>query len=157
MATLRFDLDALRDALGEKRFRRAEAYAEGGRVRIMALEHGRVSAQVTGERGDVYGVEMEESGAGTCNCPDFGETGACKHLGALALAAEGLEAAQIRALTERFARLREALIFEDPKALTGLILTLAKRVPGVIEALEQSTGGTAGGAVTESDAAVIFT
>jgi len=154
---MHFDLDALREALGEKRFRRAEAYADGGRVRIMALEAGRVAAQVTGERGDVYGVEVEESGAGACTCPDFAETGTCKHVGALALCAEGLEPAQIRVLTERFVRLREALRFEDQEALTALILDLAKRIPGVLEALEMANGAAGAALGSESDAAVIFT
>ena len=136
MTALRFDMDALRERLGEKRFKRAEGYAERGWVRVIAVENRRVSALVTGERGDVYGVEADESGDGLCTCPDFADTRACKHMGAVALTAEGLEPTQTRLLTGRFARLRDTLAFEDAGALTEIILNLAKRVPGVLEALE---------------------
>ena len=136
MSGLQFDMDALKERLGEKRFKRAEGYAERGWVRIIAVENRRVSALVTGERGDVYGVEADESGDGLCTCPDFAETRACKHMGAVALTAEGLEPTQTRLLNGRFARLRETLSFEDADALAEIILGLAKRVPGVLEALE---------------------
>ena len=136
VSALQFDMDALRERLGEKRFKRAEGYAERGWVRVIAVENRRVSALVTGERGDVYGVEADESGDGLCTCPDFAETRACKHMGAVALVAEGLEPTQTRLLNGRFARLRETLAFEDARALTEIILCLAKRVPSVLEALE---------------------
>jgi uncharacterized Zn finger protein len=140
MSALRFDVDTLSDRLGEKRFNRAKGYAERGWVRIIAVENRRVSALVTGERGDVYGVEVEETGDGLCTCPDFGETQACKHLGAVALVADGLEPTQTRLLNGRFARLRETLAFEDAEGLMQVILSLAKRVPGVLEALEGGDG-----------------
>jgi len=136
MQALHFDMAVLQERLGEKRFKRAEGYAERGWVRIIAVENRRVTAMVTGERGDVYSVEADETGDGLCTCPDFAETRACKHMGALALVAEGLEPTQTRLLNGRFARLREALAFEDAGALAEMILGLAKRVPGVLEALE---------------------
>jgi uncharacterized Zn finger protein len=136
MTALRFDTDALRERLGEKRFKRAEGYAERGWARIIAVESRRVSALVTGERGDVYGVEVDEGGDGLCTCPDFADTRACKHMGAVALTANGLEPTQTRLLNGRFARLRDTLAFEDAGALTEIVLNLAKRVPGVLEALE---------------------
>ena len=136
MQALHFDMAVLQERLGEKRFKRAEGYAERGWVRVIAVENRRVTAMVTGERGDVYSVEADETGDGLCTCPDFAETRACKHMGALALVAEGLEPTQTRLLNGRFARLREALAFEDAGALAEMILGLAKRVPGVLEALE---------------------
>ena len=136
MSALQFDMDVLRERLGEKRFKRAEGYAERGWVRVIAVENRRVSALVTGERGDVYGVDVDESGEGLCTCPDFADTRACKHIGAVALTAEGLEPTQTRLLNGRFARLRDVLAFEDAGALTEIVLNLAKRVPGVLEALE---------------------
>ena len=137
MTVLHFDLDALRERLGDKRFKRAESYAEQGRVRIIVVEDRRASALVTGEGGDVYGVEADESGDGLCTCPDFAETRACKHVGALALAAEGLDHQQARHLSASFVRVRDALAFEDAAALSEMILSLAKQVPGVIEALDR--------------------
>jgi uncharacterized Zn finger protein len=136
MKALRFDMDALRERLGDKRFKRAEGYAERGWVRIIAVENRRVAAMVTGERGDIYSVEADEAGDGLCTCPDFAETRACKHMGALALVAEGLEPTQTRLLNGRFARLRDTLALEDAGALAEIILSLARRVPGVLEAME---------------------
>jgi uncharacterized Zn finger protein len=136
MTALSFDLERVRERLGEKRFKRAQGYAERGWVRIVSVESGRVSAFVTGERGDIYGVEVDQSGDGVCSCPDYQETQACKHLGALALAADGLQVTEARLVSGRFARLKEALAFEDASALAGMILRLARSVPGVLEALE---------------------
>jgi uncharacterized Zn finger protein len=154
---LNFDLATVRAKLGDKRFRRAEGYAERGAVRIIALEDGRVSAMVTGEGGDVYGVEIDEACEGLCSCPDFHETRACKHLGAVALVADGLDPGQARRLTGRFSRLRDALAFEDEASLAAIILRLARTVPGVFEALETQDGEDMANRGLKDDAGVIFT
>ena len=145
MSALRFDLEALRERLGEKRFLRAESYADRGMVRLLAIEDRRVSALVSGETGAVYRVELSESGEGWCACPDFAETSACKHLGATALTASGIDPAAARRLNGRLARIREALAFEDTRALTEVIVRLAREVPGVLEALEPEPGAEGAG------------
>lgn len=136
VSPLRFDLARLEERLGERRFRRAESYAERGYVRLIAIESRTVCALVSGESGSTYAVELDEDGAGACTCPDFGETTACKHLGAVALIADGLDLASARTLNGRIARLKDSLAFEDAEGLRRLIVALAKRTPGVLEALE---------------------
>ncbi len=136
MNPLHLDREALLERLGERRYRRAEAYAASGAVRILAVENRRLAAFVAGEGGGVYAVEANENGEGTCTCPDFAETSACKHLGAVAMEADGLDPAAVRGPGGRLTRLREILAFETAEGLARLIERLAVTIPGVLEALE---------------------
>jgi len=56
----RFDVDVLRELAGEKVFARGEAYYRDGQVEILAVEPGRVLAQVMGTKD--YRTELKGNG-----------------------------------------------------------------------------------------------
>lgn len=135
MHKLNFDLDAYRERLGEKAFSRHHNYLNG-QVELAGIDERRLFAWVAGTDDLPYQVELGEDGFEFCSCPAFDEAGVCKHLAAVAHTANALGGDQIRSLSGRFERLRESLSLETPQALIDRLATLAKRVPGVLEALE---------------------
>ena len=141
MTALRFDIDALMDRLGEKRARRAHAYLSEGRVNMLAIEDGRVIALVTGETGVLYPVEARDDGEGECTCPDFPLERTCKHIGAVALAADSLTLRDGRRLDGRLSNLRGALELESREDVIQRVMDLARFIPGVIEAFEPDEDG----------------
>lgn len=146
MQALRFDIDALMTRLGEKRARRAHAYYDQGQVRLVAIEDGRAIAIVTGETGRLYATEVRDDGEGECSCPDFPAERTCKHIGATALAADGLGILDRRRLDGRLSNLRDVLAVEPREALVGRLMDLARRLPGVAEQLEgEAEADSAGG------------
>jgi len=134
----RFDLGALRDLAGEKVFARGEAYHRGGHVRILSAEAGRLLARVEGT--EDYRTEITGRGeriAGACTCPAFHDWGFCKHMVALALAAnaagdEEPEGAGV------LARIREHLKAKGVDALADMIVELAERDEGLFRKLEMA-------------------
>ncbi|MBQ1543065.1 hypothetical protein C5708_07180 [Caulobacter sp. CCUG 60055] len=130
------DIEALREALGDRLFARGEAYFADGRVEIVGVDGDVVVAHVKGE--EVYAVEFAGGVADSrCSCPAFEDWGLCKHLAAVALTARDLDAGRVQAARHRLARLREGLEIEDKDGLVELLVRLARRHPAVLRALEQ--------------------
>ena len=83
----RFDIAALKRVAGAA-FARGEAYHCDGRVELLAVEPGRVLAEVSGSEDYRVGlVRKGETFGGECTCPAFEDFGFCKHMVATALAA----------------------------------------------------------------------
>ena len=137
MPRFSFDLDALRDQLHYKLYKRGEGYSEGGRVTVIGQHGGRVAAQIDGESGR-YTVEVNEADItdAACSCPAFDDWGLCKHMAALAIAANALEASAADQARARLARLEQALEMEGAEALAARLIALAKADPAVLDALE---------------------
>ena len=106
----RFDIDALRYLAGEKTFARGEAYHRDGQVEILAVEPGRVLAQVVGT--EDYRTELTGRGkeiGGECSCPAFEDWGFCKHMVAAALAANAAGSDAPAGGASALARIRDHL------------------------------------------------
>jgi uncharacterized Zn finger protein len=89
----RFDISASQELAGEKAFARGSEYFQDGQVRILALEPDRVLAQVAGT--DDYRTTLTGCGktiGGECSCRAFEDRGFCKHMVAVALAANAARA-----------------------------------------------------------------
>lgn len=122
----RFDAGALQKFAGEKVFARGEAYHRDGQVAILAIERARVLALVTGT--EEYRTVVAGGGAdigGECSCPAFDDWGFCKHMVAVALAANDVDedAPEMGALT----LIRDHLRQENKVALVRMILSQAER------------------------------
>jgi uncharacterized Zn finger protein len=134
----RFDIDALRALAGETVFARGEAYHREGLVEILALERGRVLAQVTGN--EDYRTVVTGRGSeigGECSCPAFEDWGFCKHMVAATLAANaagGDAAAEVGALS----RIRNHLKTKSLDALVAMILDLAEQDPVLFRKLDMA-------------------
>lgn len=135
----RFDIDALRDLVGEKVFARGEAYHRDGQVQILAVEPGRVLAQVTGTND--YRTELTGRGkeiGGQCSCPAFEDRGVCKHMVAAALAVNAAgndaEAEGVGTLS----RIRDHLKQKGVDALVDMIIRLAERDPALLRKLDMA-------------------
>jgi uncharacterized Zn finger protein len=147
----RFDLDALRERAGEKTFARGEAYHRDDRVEIVLLEPQRVLAQVAGS--EDYRTTLTGRGkafGGDCDCPAFAEMGFCKHMVAVALAAnaaaeDGREGESVATL----ARMRRHLKNRGVDALVELVLELAEQDRNLFRRLELASASaeTDGGAL----------
>ena len=124
----RFDIDALGEIAGEKVFARGEVYYRSGQVQLLAIEPGRVLAQVEGT--EDYRTELTGGGdriGGNCSCPAFEDWGVCKHMVAVALAAN---AASMDANAEgvgALSRIRDHLTQKSVDVLIGIIMDLAER------------------------------
>lgn len=84
----RYDPALLRDLAGDRSYRRGATYLEQGRVTHLRIEGDRVSARVEGT--DLYRVRLRGRGdalRADCDCPAWEDTGFCKHIVAVALAA----------------------------------------------------------------------
>lgn len=133
----RFEVEALREAAGEKVFARGQAYYKDGQVEITAIDSACVVARVIGT--EIYRTKLKGSGrrfAGECSCPAFSDHGFCKHLVATALAANSLPSYQIREIGSRFARIREHLRTQGVDVLVEKFMALAERDPALLQDLE---------------------
>ncbi len=123
----RFDVEALRDLAGEKVYARGEAYFRGGQVEILFMEPARIVAQVTGT--EDYRTVLTGSGkriGGTCSCPAYEDWGFCKHLVAVALAANAQGGEAQAEGAGRLARIRRHLKQKGVDALVEMIVELAE-------------------------------
>ena len=84
----RFDIGALRALAGEKVFARGAEYHRDRLVEVLALEPGRVLAQVSGN--EEYRTGHGTQIGGECSCPAIEDWGFCKHIVAAALAANAV-------------------------------------------------------------------
>lgn len=134
---LRFDIETLREMVGEKVFARGVDYYEDKKVEILAVEDGRVLARVAGSEN--YRVALQGAGrgiSGECSCPAFSDHGFCKHMVATALAANAMEPGEAKEAGNRFARIRDHLRAQGVDALVTRIMDLAERDPALFEELE---------------------
>ena len=124
----RFDVEALRDLAGEKVFARGEAYCRGGQVEILAFESARVVAQVVGS--EDYRTVLTGRGkqiGGECSCPAFEDRGFCKHMVAVALAANAAGGEEKPDGAGTLGRIRQHLKSKGIDALVEMIVELAER------------------------------
>jgi uncharacterized Zn finger protein len=133
----RFSIDALRELAGDTVFARGEAYHRGGQVQILTIEPKRVLAQVAGS--EDYRTELTGRGrniGGHCTCRAFRDWGFCKHMVAVALAANAMgpdaEAEGVGVL----ARIRDYLKQKSVDALVGMIVEVAERDPVLLRRLD---------------------
>ncbi|MBV8593412.1 MAG: SWIM zinc finger family protein [Caulobacteraceae bacterium] len=133
---IRFDAAALRKAAGERFFARGEAYHLGGQVEILAVDSARILARVAGT--EDYRTELIGGGddiGGDCSCPAFVDWRFCKHMVAVALAANAMdEDGWVGALAAR-ARVRDRLKREGLDALVDMVLAFAERDPSLYREL----------------------
>ena len=86
-----FDEAMLRDAVGDATFSRGKAYWREGRVRFSQPNGQEIRATVKGS--ETYRVKLRKVGdrlVGSCTCPAFADMPVCKHMVAVALAANAL-------------------------------------------------------------------
>lgn len=133
----RYDVEALREAAGERTFARGAAYHAGQQVEILAIEDRRVVARVAGS--ELYRAELQGDGpdfSGTCSCPAFADRGFCKHLVATALAVNAAQPSEIDESAGRLSRLRAHLRAQGIDRLVETIVGLAERDPDLLRGLE---------------------
>jgi len=133
----RFSIDALRDLAGEAVFARGETYHRGGQVQILAIEPKRVLAQVAGT--EDYRTELTGRGrniGGHCSCPAFRDWGVCKHMVAVALAANALGPEAETEGAGVLSRIRDHLKQKSVDALVEMIVELAERDPALLRRLD---------------------
>lgn len=142
----RFDVDALRDLVGDKVYSRGEIYWRDGLVQLLTVGPKRVLALVAGT--EDYRVELiarAESLDGTCSCRAFGDWGYCKHLVATALAANAAGSDAEAEGAGVFTRIREHLEGKDKAALVDMLMDVAERDPILLRRLEMATLAPRGG------------
>jgi uncharacterized Zn finger protein len=132
-----FDEDAIREGMPEARVMRGDMYFEKGWVDLLAVGEGGTVAHVTGETGAVYVVRLfDRRGADAqCGCPDARENGRCKHIVAVARAANSLDAAAAREVAQRLPRLVDQLIMEGRDDAVEAV-EAAKDDPALLRSLE---------------------
>jgi uncharacterized Zn finger protein len=133
----RFDVEALREHAGTKVFARGEAYHRDGQVQILAHEPRRVLAEVAGS--EDYRTMLTGRGAefgGECSCPAFEDWGFCKHMVAVALAANAAGRDAEAKGADTLARIRQHLKNKGIDALVEMILDLAERDAALFRKLE---------------------
>jgi len=134
---MRFDVDTLKDLAGDKAFARGEAYYREGQVVLLSVEPERVLAQVAGT--EDYRTKLTGHGEeidGECSCPAFGEGGFCKHMVAVALAANAAGADAAADGAGALARMRDHLKAKGAGALVEMIMDLAERDPALFRKLD---------------------
>ena len=141
----RFDVDTLRRLAGDRILDRGEAYHREGRVAIVAIEGGRVLAHVIGT--EDYWTEIiarNKALGGECSCPAFEDVGLCKHIVAVALAANAVtgdeEIKVIGALTRLWERLRQVGLEVQGRRSAEVGAEAALQQPGAGRALEGLQG-----------------
>src|SRR3546814_1653807 len=135
----RFDIEALRDLAGEKVFARGEDYYRGDQVEILAIESGRVLAQVAGTedyRTELTGRDKEIGGE--CSCPAFEDWGFCKHMVATALAANAAGGDTEAEGAGTLAQICGYLKKKSVDSLVGMIMDLAERDPVLFRRLDMA-------------------
>ncbi len=124
----RFDPEALRDLAGDRVFERGEAYFRDGLVDILDVEPSQVVARVAGS--EDYRTIVTGHGTsigGTCSCPAYAREGFCKHMVAVAMAANG-EILSGQAGSDNTPRqVRDYLKTKSVDALVELIMDMAAR------------------------------
>jgi uncharacterized Zn finger protein len=136
---IRFDLGALREIAGEKVFKRGNEYYEDGQVQILALEPDRVLAQVSGT--DDYRTTLTGLGKtidGECSCRAFEDWGFCKHMVAVALAANAAGADGETDGVGALGRIRAHLKEKGVDALVEMIVEIAERDPDLFRKLDMA-------------------
>jgi uncharacterized Zn finger protein len=134
----RFDTEALRDVAGAKVFARGAAYCEDGHVRILTIDPQRVLAQVTGTedyRAEVTGRAKQIGGE--CSCRAFEDFGFCKHMVAVALAANAV-GDDAEAGAGALGRIRDYLKQKSVDSLVGMIVDIAERDPTLFRKLDMA-------------------
>ena len=134
----RFDTEALRAVAGERAFARGEAYWQDGHVRILTIDPQRVLAQVAGSedyRTEVTGRDMQIGGE--CSCRAFEDRGFCKHMVAVALAANAL-GDDAEAGAGALGRVRDYLMQKSLDSLVGMIVDIAERDPALFRKLDMA-------------------
>lgn len=136
----RFNVEALRRRAGDTTYARGDAYHRGAKVRLLVVDSKRVIARVAGT--EDYAVELIGRGnniAGECSCPAFDDQDFCKHMVAVALAANSTTAEEDTA----FVPLRNYLLGQKPDALIELILEAAERDSVLLRKLELASARAA--------------
>jgi SWIM zinc finger len=124
----RFDIGALRALAGEKVFARGAEYYRDGLVEILALEPGRVLAQVSGN--EDYRTVVTGRGTqigGECSCPAIEDWGFCKHIVAVALAANAMGGDVEEEGVGALSRIRDHLKTKSVDELVAMIMDLAEQ------------------------------
>lgn len=146
---MRFDVDTLRKVAGARSFARGREYHRDGSVEILSLRPGKVVAEVAGTedyRTALTGIGTEFDGE--CSCSAFSDYGFCKHLVAVALAANAVkedgDAAGV------MPRVREHLQAKSKDQLLEIVLELAEAQPELLRKLDtQATMASADDAAVE--------
>lgn len=145
---MRFDVEAVRELAGDKVFARGQAYHRNGQVEIVQVDGRRVLAQVEGT--EDYRTELTGGGSdigGQCSCPAFDDSDFCKHMVAVALAAndENGERADDGAVD----RIRAHLRAQEIETLIDMIFDFADRDPALFRKLDMAAtaAGTDGKAI----------
>jgi uncharacterized Zn finger protein len=124
----RFDVDTLRELAGSKTFARGKEYFEDGEVEILAIEPGRVLAQVTGS--EDYRTELRGRGMtidGHCSCRAHVDWGFCKHMVAVGMAANAASDAEGEG-GGALSRIRQHLMTKSVDALAEMIYNKRNRI-----------------------------
>lgn len=124
----RFDIDALRDLAGQASFTRGQSYHRDGNVQLLAIEPARVVARVAGT--EDYRTVLVGHGAridGECSCRAFEDRGFCKHMVAVALAANAMDGGAEANGAGALSRIRDHLKKRGVDALVEMIVDLAER------------------------------
>ena len=127
-ACIRFDVAALRALAGAIVYRRGEVVHRDGRVTIIETEPNRIVASVEGTRN--YGTTLAGSGAdfgGSCSCPAFADRGFCKHMVAVALAANAREERGEAESVPTLSHIRRYLAQKSVDALVAIIIDQAAK------------------------------
>jgi len=135
----RFEIGALRALAGDKVFARGAEYHRDGLVQILALEPGRVLAQVAGN--EVYRTVVTDDGTqigGECSCPAFEDWDFCKHIVAAALAANASAGDPDAEGHGALSRICNHLKTKNVDALAAMIVDLAERDPMLFRKLEMA-------------------
>lgn len=139
-ASPRFDVDALRGRAGAKVFDRGKAYHRDGQVEILSVDPARVLAQVEGS--DDYRTVLTGRGkkiGGECSCPAYEDWGICKHMVAVALAANEMGDEAEAGGADAFNRIRAHLKEKGVDALVGMIMELAEQDMELFHKLDMAT------------------
>lgn len=143
MDTPRFDTRALASRAGGTTFSRGEAYFRDGLVTILGREPQRVVARVSGtEDYRTVVVGVGRAIAGNCSCPAFDRDGFCKHMVAVALAANAA-ADTGEPGGDIFGRIRAYLSGLDTGALVGMVMDAAEQDPVLLRRLEIAVAANA--------------
>lgn len=140
----RFNVDALKEAAGDKVFARGAAYHAGGQVEIVAIDRERVVAKVVGS--ELYSVELtaiDGRPSGHCNCRAHMDWGFCKHMVATALAANALKPDEAAHASGRLGAIRDHLREQGVEALVEMVMSLAERDSALLRRLELAAAGRA--------------
>lgn len=130
-----FDPATLRKLAGNGAFQRGEEYYRDGAVTLLSVEPSRVLAEVAGTEDYRTELSLQRSRIeGSCSCRAFEDWGFCKHMVAVALAANAASGAgeEIGLL----ARIRKHLEGMKPDALVGMIIEQAEQDPVLFRRLE---------------------